>query len=349
MTTIQPYPTQEKRWGNIIKALLYFLLYEGIHWTFWFGASIYFMAISPDEASAEAAFNNHSNLLMVLLDLVVVLSLSVIVLTRGKRYFHGMGARKTRGETIPIAFIAGIGLSCVLGFLMGWVGYFFPEIIEDYNQTMDMTYNMSQIILYTLAGVVGAPLVEELIFRHFIAGNLSKGAPRWVAILVSSLLFGVIHQHFVQVIYAALLGTVMACFYFAYDSVLPSIALHAGFNAVSLLAMIDSSKWSEAAQMRFNVIMNDVYMVMALVGIGAMAILLVRRTHPVLKNEKQVMAAPAQAVYVPVPRPSAVEWDSLMAKPMESGKFPSVADLSAKMKGAQQDNAETDTNKEAEQ
>ena len=336
MTTIQPYPVPRKPWVNIVIALLYFLLYEGIHFAVGLGASLYFAAISPDEATMEALFNEHSNMIMILLDLIVVLSLSIIVLARGKTYFHGMGVRKSRPETLPVAFIAGIGLSCLLGFVMNYVALFFPELMEDYNQTMDVTYNMGQIILYALAGVVGAPLVEELVFRHFMAGNFTKGMPRIAAIAVSSLLFGMVHQHIVQIVYAAILGVAMACIYFAYDSVLPSIALHAGFNAVSLLSMIDTSKWSETAQITFDMLMTLAFMALSFIGVAAMVLLLVRRTHPIWKNEKKA-AAPVNEAYTFAPRPSAVEWDSLMAKPMESGKFPSVADLSASMKGESED------------
>lgn len=338
MTTIQPYPASRKPWMHIVIALLYFLLYEGIHTAVALGASLYFAAISPDEATMEALFNEHSNFIMILLDLIVVLSLSIVVLARGKRYFHGMGVKKARRETIPVALIAGVGLSCLLGFVINFVATLLPELMEDYNQTMDMTYNMGQIILYALAGVVGAPLVEELVFRHFMAGHFTKGMPRIAAIALSSLLFGLVHQHIVQVVYAAILGVAMACLYFAYDSVLPSIALHMGFNAVSLLSMIDTSKWSESAQITFDMVLSLSFMGLSFVGVAAMVLLLIRRTHSILKNEKKTVSVPE--VYTFAPRPAAVEWDRLMEKPAESGRFPTVADLSANMKGASESTEE---------
>lgn len=331
MTTIQPIPTPRKPWVNIIVGLLYFLLYEVIHYVFAIGARLYFIAVYPDPVTREVAFNDSSNFLMIILDVIVLLTLSVIVLARGKRYFDGMGVRKSRWETLPVAFVAGIGLSCLLGFIMNFVGSLFPEIMEDYSQTMDTTYNMSQVVFYALAAVIGAPLVEELIFRHFVAGRMARGMPRFAAIAASSLLFGIVHQHIVQVIYAALLGIVMACIYFAYDSVLPSIALHAGFNAVSLVSMIDVSGLSETNQIRFSIILTVVYLVLSFFGVGAYALLMVRCTHPIWKGDPKEDPAPAQAVEVIALRPAAVKWERLMAMPMERGKFPTVADLSANM------------------
>lgn len=318
-------PGKKSRWG-ILFAFLYFLLYETIYFAVSIGYSVYLVATCPDEAAFEAAYYRDSNLLMVLMDAVIFLSLSIIVLARGKRYSQGMGMKKTRVETIPVAVLAGIGLSCVLGFLMSYISYLFPKLMEDYNNTMDVTYNMGQIVLYILAGVIGAPLIEELVFRHFLAGNLSKGMPRIGAILISSFLFGLVHQHIVQQVYAAFLGLAMACVYFAYDSVWASIALHAGFNAVSLLSLIDTSHWSEAQQLRFVSIVNVSYLALAVVGILALVWLFVRRTHPVWKNESPQTVVPAGADPSFAPPPSALQWAAPASTPIRT--IPTVSELS---------------------
>ena len=41
--------------------------------------------------------------------------------------------------------------------------------------------------------VVVAPIAEEIIFRGFLYGKLRVAAPKWLAILIISLLFGIIH------------------------------------------------------------------------------------------------------------------------------------------------------------
>ena len=341
MNTVQPLPIAKKeaKWWGIISALLFFLLYEGISTVMAWGLSLYVSMIYPDKAAQLAAFNEYSNLLMVLVDVIVVLSLSVIVLAAGKPYFREMGMKKTRPETLPVAFLSGIGLSCALSFVMGLVEMIFPKVMEDYNQTMEMSYNMGQIVLYILAGVIGAPLVEELIFRHCMAGNLTKGAPRWLSILLTSAVFGLVHGHILQIIYAGLLGILMACLYFAYDSVLPSIALHAGFNSVSLLSLIDTSDWSKLAQARFDMIISIAVYALVLVGLGGTVWLFIRKTHWVWKNS--AMEEVQQVVYEPVARPMTVEWDSLLSAERAQGSFPSVADLSANMKGKAEANTET--------
>jgi len=41
--------------------------------------------------------------------------------------------------------------------------------------------------------VVIAPIAEEIVFRGFLYGKLRIAAPKWLAILIISFLFGLIH------------------------------------------------------------------------------------------------------------------------------------------------------------
>jgi membrane protease YdiL (CAAX protease family) len=51
-----------------------------------------------------------------------------------------------------------------------------------------------EYILAFLTLVIIAPIAEEAIFRGFLYGKLRKVAPLWVAVLVTSLLFGLLHM-----------------------------------------------------------------------------------------------------------------------------------------------------------
>jgi membrane protease YdiL (CAAX protease family) len=56
--------------------------------------------------------------------------------------------------------------------------------------------NISQRYEYILAFVtlvIIAPIAEEILFRGYLYGKLKKHAPVWVAVLATSILFGVVH------------------------------------------------------------------------------------------------------------------------------------------------------------
>ena len=45
-----------------------------------------------------------------------------------------------------------------------------------------------------IALVVIAPIAEEIVFRGWLYGKLRVNIPKWVAILITSLVFGAIHM-----------------------------------------------------------------------------------------------------------------------------------------------------------
>lgn len=326
---------------EILSAVFYFLCYEAISIVIGIGYMIYLYATLPlDGQTAEAqtqmlneAIYRDGNLLMLVIDVLVFLTLSVFFLARGKQFSHEMGMKKTRAESILLAFLAGIGLSCALVYVMNFLYMIAPEVMENYNETMTDTYNMGEVLLYVLTGVIGAPLIEELIFRHFVTGRLGRAMPRLLAIAIGSALFGLVHSHPVQWAYAAVLGAIMACVYFAYDSIWVSIALHAGFNAVSLLSLIDVESMSEAQLQTFNAVVSIGYLVFTLAGLAALVFLFVRKTHPILqKPQSPAPACTEQTAFTMPARPrQTVQWDQLKTASYPSGSFPTVAELSEKM------------------
>ncbi len=79
-----------------------------------------------------------------------------------------------------------------------------------------------------------APLVEELVFRGAILKAL-LGAFRshWVAILISALVFALIHANPAQMPHAFLIGLLLGWMYYRSGSILPGVALHWVNNTVA--------------------------------------------------------------------------------------------------------------------
>lgn len=281
-------PKKVSPWRNIGAAVAYFLFYLVVQYL---SSAVYYLYLAlsaPDgldymETSywIEAQFNENSNLLMIVLDLILLASMVVWFLLRRRPVMASLGLKKPRMLALPLALVAGIGMSCLLNYVMMFIQYLFPEVMESYGESMEATYNMTDFALYALAGVVGAPLIEELFFRQLTTGRLARALPRALAILLSSAVFGLVHQHPVQMVYAGVLGFVMACVYFAYDSIWVSILFHMGFNAVSLLSFIDVSGLSEAELYSLDQLLGNLYMTFTVLGIATLILLFLLRTHTV--------------------------------------------------------------------
>lgn len=297
-------------WRALLSAGCYFVFYFVIQFAVSIAYGIYLAFTLPLEGLSEEARDamleqasfEDGNYLMIIMDLLIFLILAIVFLARGKTFHEGMGMKKTKISNVLLAFVAGLGLTCALGFVMILIEAFFPALMEDYNNTMDATYNIESLLPYIIAGVIGAPLIEELIFRHLISGRLSRGIPRGLAILIGSVLFGIVHGHPVQWVYAGVLGFVMACVYFAYDCIWIPVAMHAGFNSLSVLAYLEAIEMNETQQALFGGMLLLAEVAFIAFGSIALTFLFIRREHPVFRKEKSAVSPapapqPVQSIY----------------------------------------------------
>ena len=113
------------------------------------------------------------------------------------------------------------GLTSVLSFLPDWMAASF-----DYMQS-----SWAGILLVALAG----PVVEELFFRGGVLRVLLRTCRRpWVAIVVSGLVFGLIHMNPAQVVFASFAGILLGWLYWRTRSLIPCMVVHVLNNALSV-------------------------------------------------------------------------------------------------------------------
>ena len=106
--------------------------------------------------------------------------------------------------------------------------------------TMEDTFiEMSRNPLGLLSIALLAPILEEMLFRGAIEGRLLRMWQNpWGAIIVSSLVFGVVHMNPAQIPFAFLLGVMFGWLYYRTGSLLPGIIGHVLNNSVAAVNMI---------------------------------------------------------------------------------------------------------------
>ncbi len=82
-----------------------------------------------------------------------------------------------------------------------------------------------------------APFVEEFIFRGIILQSYQRTGRIVGSIILSSLLFGMLHMNVNQFVYATVMGIMLALLVEATGSVLTSFMAHAFFNSIELVVM----------------------------------------------------------------------------------------------------------------
>ena len=90
-----------------------------------------------------------------------------------------------------------------------------------------------------LAIAIGAPIGEEVMFRWGIMGHLfRRNVSVPASILVSALLFGLMHMNPAQVFFAAAMGIMLGILYWCSGNILWSIFLHVLNNSVACLQVL---------------------------------------------------------------------------------------------------------------
>ncbi len=82
--------------------------------------------------------------------------------------------------------------------------------------------------------LIEAPVLEELLFRGVLFGGLTKIMPVWSAIVLSGLVFAVIHVNAATLIPLWFLGAAFAWLYARTGTLLAPMAVHFTFNAINL-------------------------------------------------------------------------------------------------------------------
>lgn len=117
---------------------------------------------------------------------------------------------------------------------MNWLS----EMVHLPNIAENVFAQMKNNVFGIMSVCIIAPIFEEIFFRGAIEGYLLRKweNPRW-AILVSALIFGLIHMNPAQILFAFLFGIILGELYYRTGSLLPSIILHFINNTLSLILM----------------------------------------------------------------------------------------------------------------
>ena len=234
----------KKFWVNVGKAAAYFGAYLGaqvvvsvaVSFVISFIISFNMAMENPNVdmdaymEKANAAFGEAMPYVLVVSALLSVLVFFIVAKIRKKKFTQSAELKKFKPVTVVPIVIGGIAFNFAISFLMGLIP--FPEkLVESYENSINQVLGGVGIITW-IAAVIMAPIVEELTFRGFMYTRLKQGMPKWIAIIVSSLAFGIVHGNVIQGIYTFVFGLSLVWIYERAKSIWPCILFHMSFNLV---------------------------------------------------------------------------------------------------------------------
>ncbi len=140
----------------------------------------------------------------------------------------------------PTILAAAIVLPCALhpltSELMQRLNWFFPKLPSEAVKVLrSIQDNNLPTWFVVLAFAVTPAICEELAFRGFILSGFSRSRRMWLAIALSSLAFGIVHQIPQQVFNATLLGLVLGLLVARSNSLFPAMVFHFIYNSLEVL------------------------------------------------------------------------------------------------------------------
>ncbi|SMP23851.1 CPBP family intramembrane glutamic endopeptidase [Chryseobacterium profundimaris] len=149
----------------------------------------------------------------------------------------------TNFYTYLLIFPMMLGMMFIAEFITSQIpvtGPFFGKYYEFFERLMEQLTDDPVVMVIT--AVICAPIFEEIVFRGIIQkGLINKGTKPVNAVIIASVIFGLVHGNPWQFVGAVLLGCVLGLVYYKTKSLLLPMLLH-GFNNLCSTILIMYTK-----------------------------------------------------------------------------------------------------------
>jgi membrane protease YdiL (CAAX protease family) len=164
----------------------------------------------------------------------------IIPLRTGKKRAELISFKKPEKKFFAPLVLFGVGMSAFANIATSAVSSFFAGFgIEFLSPKFDYPTGFFGILISVLAIAVTPALVEEFSMRGMVMGHLRQQGDGF-AIVISAILFAMIHGNFVQIPFAFIMGLIIGYVVVKSGSIITGIAVHFINNFASLVLDIVS-------------------------------------------------------------------------------------------------------------
>lgn len=201
-----------------------------------------------------------------------------------------VGLRATHPAFYPLAVVIGLAIMAPISALYDAIDKRWPNPDGGDGELVRMLVEAGvakQVAICMILIVLG-PVIEEVLFRGALTRPLRRrhGAP--VVILATALLFGVAHFQWQKMLPIALFGILLGVIRTVSGSLIPSIVLHATYNAIPVaLILVAPEDVRAAADAPLPAWLLIVSVVAAAVLLAVMSLLGARSQTVAIAREKE--------------------------------------------------------------
>lgn len=141
----------------------------------------------------------------------------------------GLELKKPDIRRAGLLMAAGLGFSVFFSAVIT-VLPFSESLLSSYHGSSAMIESGTDRLLAVICTVFMAPVAEEIVFRGYMLGRLLSWFTKEQSIFLSAALFALCHVSLLWIVYACLMGILLAWVSIREDDTMYSIILHIGFN-----------------------------------------------------------------------------------------------------------------------
>lgn len=132
--------------------------------------------------------------------------------------------------TVVLIVCSGITFSLAASCVISMVSQYFPshKVVAENISAVSFEF---QLMVFCVV----APIVEELCLRGLVLKRLLNWVPAWVAVLVTSFLFGLMHWNPLQGAYTFVMGIALSLLYVRFRNIWAPIIFHMVFNSENII------------------------------------------------------------------------------------------------------------------
>ena len=173
---------------------------------------------------------------------------------------------------VILSFLINVGLTVgILATVCYIAAHLCPSamnsLLNEVNETEAST--VYSTIVYTVSAALVAPVAEEFMFRGIILNRLKIKFGVKKAVIISSILFGLIHSN-LGILSAVVFGICMAVVYLKTKNIFVTVSIHCVNNLITCLGGIISLFTSSGSASQSSIItINDISLIWLIGGIIA--------------------------------------------------------------------------------
>lgn len=160
---------------------------------------------------------------------------ALLVAALSRRRQNPFPTKRVSVGNYAVALFGGMAMAVLANYLTNLIMSFLVEMGVPYPQFDETQSGTSVSLLLNLLSTAILPaLLEEMVMRGYVLGSLRRYGDK-LAVVITAMLFGLIHGNVLQLPFAFFLGLVLGWLVVQTDSIWPAVLLHFGNNAMSVL------------------------------------------------------------------------------------------------------------------